>query len=92
MQKIAFLKYERVQSFISILPFTAALTLICLELPSIDAVYSMLKKNPSEEMLLIILAKTAAWSVQCKKRAIEEKSTKNFSFSECKYFHEYEYN
>ncbi|KRX41519.1 hypothetical protein T06_12120, partial [Trichinella sp. T6] len=29
-----FLKYERVQSFISILPFTAALTLICLELPS----------------------------------------------------------
>ncbi|OUC49861.1 hypothetical protein D917_04992 [Trichinella nativa] len=55
-----FLKYERVQSFISILPFTAALTLICLELPSIDAVYSMLKKNPSEEMLLIILAKTAA--------------------------------
>ncbi|KRY46909.1 hypothetical protein T03_17670 [Trichinella britovi] len=46
-----FLKYERVQSFISILPFTAALTLICLELPSIDAVYSMLKKNPSEEII-----------------------------------------
>ncbi|KRX22272.1 hypothetical protein T07_4296, partial [Trichinella nelsoni] len=45
-----FLKYERMQSFISILPFTAALTLICLELPSIDAVYSTLKKNPSEEI------------------------------------------